>query len=393
MKVLKHIARAAAPVLVLLAGFGVVQAMIAAKPAPEKKESTQRLVSLYVDEVRRDAVVLRVDAHGEARPRTEIDLVPDVAGRIVAIADAFAAGAAFDEGTVLVKIDDADYRLRVTQAEARVAEAERQLAQEEAAAQIKRQQWERTRATAAPTPLQINQPQIAEAVARLAAARAEFAAARLDLERTEIRLPFRGRVRSRAVGVGQYVSVGTTLGRVFSTDAIEVTLPLTDAQLAQLELPIGYVAERGAGPVVTLTAEVGGEPQRWRGRIVRTHAAVDEGTRLIHAVAEVADPYGAGASDRGVPLAVGLFVGAEIAGTRPVEGLVMPRDALRNGDQVYVVNDEDRLEIRRVDVLWSNEEQVLVASGVAAGERVVTSTLANATAGMVVQPITRLAQL
>ena len=127
------------------------------------------------------------------------------------------------------------------------------------------------------------------------------------------------------------------------------------------------------------------------GRIVRVSAAVDAETRLIYATAEVADPYGAGASE-GMPMAVGLFVNARIGGVEEQDAIVMPRLALRNDDKVYVINGENRLEIRTVDVISTSADQVLVASGVAPGEQVVTSTLPNAVDGMEVEPLFRARQ-
>ncbi len=388
---MKKFLRIIAPLVVLAVGFGVVQAMIATKPAPEKKEETQRLVSLYVDPVREELVTLGVQTQGEVRPHTEIELYPQVSGRVVSVAPRFAVGAGFAAGETLVKIDDTDYRLALTRAEARVAEANVRLIQEQAAAQIKRQQWESTGRTGEPTPLQVHRPQVIEAEAKLRSAEADLAEAKLNLSRTEIKLPFAGRVRERAVGIGQFVTTGTPLGRVFATDLIEVRLPLTDSQLKELNLSIGYVAPAGEGLPVTLGAIVGNQQHQWHGRIVRTHAAVDRETRLIYAVAEVADPYGAAAS-AGVPLAVGMFVTAEIEGAAPRRALVMPREALRNADKVYVVNAEEKLEIRTVEVLSTSEERVLVSSGVEPGEQVVTSTIASAVDGMQVQAITRLAQ-
>ena len=385
---MKKFIRIIAPVAVIVGGIGVVQAMMAAKPAPEKSEEAPRLISLFVDTVKSDTVTLSVAAQGEVRPTTEIDLVPHVSGRIVSISDSFAEGAPFNPQTSLLKIEDSDYQLAVARAEAQVAQAEVNLAEQLATASIKKSQWEKSNKGGEPTPLQINQPQINEARAQLKSAQAELADAMLDLERTEIRVPFEGRVRERLVGVGQYVTAGTTLGSVFSTDKAEVTLPLTDAQLDELSLPMGFVAQPGKGPEVRLHAIVGNRDHVWVGRITRTHAAVDRDTRMIHAVAEVVDPYGAGAS-KGVPLAVGLFVSADIEGVHARDALVMPRTALRNADEVYVVNDDDRLEIREVEVLSTSEERVLVASGVVPGERVVVSTVPNAVDGMQVQPLTQ----
>lgn len=384
--------KAAAPVVVLALGFGVVQMMAAAKPAPEKKEEEQRLVSLLYSEAREESVHLAVATQGEVRPHTEIDLTPQVEGRIVAISNSFAEGAGFEPGETLIQLDDADYRLALARAEAGVAQAEVLLLQAKAAANIKRQQWKSINPNKEPTPLQVNQPQVAEAEAKLRSAKAELADAKLNLARTQIKLPFRGRVISRDVGVGQFVTASTPLGRVFATDRVEVRLPLTDSQLLELDLPMGFVAtDNNPGPQVTLSAQVGPEQRHWQGRIVRTQAAVDQQTRLIYAVAEVQDPYGKGASD-GVPLAVGLFVSAQAEGVQARQALVLPREALRNADKVYVIDQDNRLNIRTVEVLSTSEDRVVVASGIADGERVVTSTIANAVDGMEVQPITQLAQ-
>ena len=381
----------AAPVVVLALGFGAVKLMSATKPAPEKKEEEHRLVSLLYSEAREEAVHLAVATQGEVRPHTEIDLTPQVAGRIVAIADSFAEGAGFGPGETLIQLDDADYRLAVARAEAGVAQAKVLLLQAKAAATIKRQQWNSINPNREPTPLQVNQPQVAEAEAKLRSAKAELADAKLNLARTKIKLPFRGRVISRNIGVGEYVTASTPLGRVFATDRVEVRLPLTDSQLLELDLPMGFVAtDKNPGPQVILSARVGSEQHQWQGRIVRTQAAVDQQTRLIYAVAEVEDPYGTGASD-GIPLAVGLFVTAEAKGVQAHRALVLPREALRNADKVYVVDEDNRLDIRTVEVLSTSEHRVVVASGVADGERVVTSTIANAVDGMEVHPVTQLA--
>jgi RND family efflux transporter MFP subunit len=387
----KKILKIAAPVIVLLLGIGIVQALVATKPPPEKKDEELRLVSLYVEEVRSEDVTISVSAQGEVTPKTEIDLIPQVSGRVVSIAEEFAEGAEFQPNAVLVKIDDTDYRLAVVHAEARVAEAHTNLERELANAKLKQEQWADKRQKGAPTPFALNEPQVAEAQAKVRSAEAELSEARLNLQRTGISAPFLGRVRERTVGIGQYVTAGTSLGRVFSTDRIEVRLPLTDMQLVELKLPLGFVANADNAPEVTLRASVGSEDHAWRGRIVRTQAAIDQQTRLIYVIAEVLDPYGKGA-DANMPLAVGLFVSAEIGGVSSQQAFVIPRLALRNADKVYVVNDQDKLEIRTVNVLSTSDERVLLSSGVSVGERVVVSTIPAAVDGMQVQALSRVAQ-
>jgi len=384
----KKYLKIAAPILVVLVGVGVVQALIATKPAPEKKEDSLRLVSLYVDEVKSEMVTLKVQTQGEVRPKTEIELVPQVGGRVVYVADELAEGAEFGPDTTLIKIDDTDYRFAVVRAEARVAEAKTNLERELANAQIKRDEWKVKQTSKEPTPFALNEPQVAEARAKILSAEAELAEARLALARTEIKVPFKGRVREKMVGLGQYVTPGVPLGRVFSTDTIEIRLPLTDQQLFELSLPLGFVASGGNAPEVTLRANAGNRNYTWKGRIVRTQAAVDQQTRLIYVFAEVDDPYGV-SEGSSMPLAVGLFVIAEIESTREQFAYTIPRDALRNDDEVYIITDEELLEIRKVDVLSTSENRVLLAGGVKEGEQVVTSTIPAAVDGMRVQAVRR----
>lgn len=378
----------AAPVMVIAASIGVVSALSAAKPAPEKKEESQRFISLYVDEVKSDTVTISVHAQGEVRPKTEIDLVPQVSGRIVGISESFAEGAEFDPGETLIKIDDTNYKLAVIRAQAQVAEAMVGVQRELANAKIKEEHWLDKRNAGKPTPFALNKPQVMQAEARLLSAEADLKEARLNVARTEINVPFLGRVSEKVVGIGQYVTAGTRLGRVFSTDIVEIRLPLTNSQLAELNLPIGFMADETNAPLVKFSAHVGTQEHTWTGRIVRTNASVDSQTRMIYAIAEVEDPYGAG-SDAGAPIAVGMFVSAEILSVTSQTAMVLPRLALRNANKVYVINDENRLEIRTVKVLSTSAERVLVTDGVKPGEKVVTSTIPAAVDGMEVRAITR----
>lgn len=377
-----------APVAVLAISVGVVTALSAAKPAPEKKEDTQRFISLYVDEVKSDMVTLSVQAEGEVRPKTEIDLIPQVSGRIVGISGSFAEGAEFAPGETLIKIDDTNYVIAKTRAEANLATAKVALQRELANAKIKAEHWLDKEATGKPSDYALNKPQVQEAEAMLAAAEADLKEALLNIARTEINVPFLGRVREKLVGIGQYVTAGTRLGRVFSTDVVEVRLPLTDTQLVELNLPIGFMANSSNAPLVQFSAMVGSKQHNWKGRIVRTNAAMDQTTRMVYAIAEVDDPYGLG-SDAGSPMAVGMFVKANIAGVNSQSAMVLPRLALRNSNKVYVINDNNRLEIRTVDVLSTSADTVLVSDGVKPGDKVVTSTIPAAVDGMEVRAITR----
>ena len=385
---MKTLLKIAAPVLVLVISVYVVQALAAAKPEPEKKEPTQRLISLYVDEVKTETITPGVQTQGEVKPKTEIDLIARVSGHVISVADAFAEGAEFNPETTLIKIDDTDYKVAVIRAEAQVAAAEVVLERELANAKMKKDTWLQKDRSVKPTDFALNKPQVHDAQAQLRAAQANLTEARLNVQRTTIKVPFKGRVVNKLVGEGQYITAGTPLGKVFATDVVEVRLPLTDLQLTELDLPMGYMAEAGAGPKVEFTTSMGRSQHKWQGRIVRTNASVDQQTRLIYAIAEVQDPYGKGA-DFGVPFAVGMFVQANIAGIESKQAMVIPRDALRNADKVYVVDADNKLDIRSVEVISTSVDQVLISAGVQVGEKVAISTVPNAAQGMLVEPISK----
>lgn len=356
------------------------QILHATKPEPEKTDEGPRPVSLFVEKVLSDDLLLTIDASGEVRPRTEIDLVSQVSGRIVSVSRSFAAGGSVTDGVTLIKIEDTDYRMAVARAEAQVAAAVTRVELSEASAEIARRNWD-DNVVGKPTPLALKLPQLAEARANLLAAQAELESARLNLSRTNISVPFNGRVRTKNADIGQYVTVGALLGRVYATDIVEIRLPLTDAQMTSLGLPFGFEAEEGAGPRVTFDAFVAGQTRSWEGHIVRTEAAMDAATRVLYVIAEVKEPYGAGA-DNGMPMAVGLFVNARIEGSALTDVLVVSRNALRSAGTVYVVTKDGTLDIRTVETGYTDRDRVVITRGLSEGEQVVVSTVRSPRQGM-----------
>ncbi|WP_417480917.1 efflux RND transporter periplasmic adaptor subunit [Maricaulis sp.] len=361
--------------------LAIIIALVASKPEPQRANSAPQPVAVFVEQARQETVALTVHSQGQARPRTQINLVPQVTGRIVYVNPNFIEGGFFEAGETLVRIDDADYHLAATRAAALVAQAQQALAREQAEAELAAREWADLGEGEA-SPLTLREPQLADARAQLASAQASLQAARLDLERTRVSAPFDGRVLVKSADLGQFVTAGTPLGEVFSTDTILVRLPLTDNDLGLLGIPIAYNSGPDSeGIPVKLTAVLAGEPREWTGYINRTESAIDPQTRVLYATAEVEDPYGAAAA-AGAPLAVGLFVDAEIQGRNVQDAVVLPRSALRGENTVFVVNEGGTLDIRTVTVVTSSTDRVVVSSGVAGGEMIVVSPIRGASVGM-----------
>ena len=375
------------PVLVLALGAYLALLIIRAKPEPEQRPPEISLPLVHVMEVKPESRRLIVHAEGTVAPRTASQLTSEVSGRVVWVSPALVAGGFFNDGEVLLRIDSRVYELAVVRARAAVAQARLKLATEEQEAALARQEWENL-GSGPPTSLVLREPQINEAKASLAAAEAALEHAEYDLERTRVKAPYDGRVWSETVDVGQFIAPGAALARLYGVDFAEVRLPIPDDELAYLHLPLAYRGQTrpAGGPTVVLNAEFAGQRHQWSGRISRTEGEIDPRTRMVHAVAEVKDPYGRGSDRSRPPLAVGMFVEAEIRGKWVSDVVVLPRSVLR-GDQVLVVDEADRLYYRAVEVLRAERDQVLIASGLSEGERVCVSVVQTPVNGMRVEVV------
>ncbi len=371
---------------VMIVAFGVVGAvtLVRSKAPVEtvRPEAVTPLVKVVV--ARFGELRLKVSAQGTVLPRTETALAAQVAAEVVAVSPHFEAGGFFERGEVLVRLDRRDYELAAERAAARVAQAELRLAQQDAEARVAADEWHQL-GDGEPSSLVLREPQLAEARAALKAAQAELGIARLDLERTLIRAPFDGRVRTRAAGVGQYLTPGQEIATVHAIDYAEVRLPVADRQLAFLDLPLafGSASPAGGGPKASLSAHFTGRRYRWPGQVVRAEGELDQRSRMLHLVVRVEDPYSRRSSGR-PPLAVGLFVDAEIAG-HTVVGTLLPRSALRSDGRVLVVDEDDRLRWREVEALRIEKDSVVISGGLLEGERVCISPLEVVVDGMKVR--------
>jgi RND family efflux transporter MFP subunit len=234
----------------------------------------------------------------------------------------------------------------------------------------------------------LREAKVASAKARVLSARAELSQAEADLRRATIRAPFDGRVLFTQVDLGQYVSKGEALGRIYSTGIAEIRLPLTDQQLKFLDLPFGNGSnDQPLGTKVTLKAEVGGREVEWQSQLHRMEGAVDPDNRVWYAVARVTDPYGLKTAGGRTPLAVGVFVEATIAGRTVDDVIRLPRSALRKRNDVLIVDADGRLRQRRVDVLRTDFESVFISGGLQPGDRVCVSPVEAFVDGLLVKVV------
>lgn len=383
--ILKRYPKVLFPVLVLTIGLLIGGGMVMARPSVATRTPSQSTPMVHVMNAQPESVHLKIHSQGTVAPRTESDLIAEVSGRITWVSPSLAAGGFIEQDAPLIEIDPRDYEVAMTRAKASLSRAESQFALAKRAAE--RQRKLSQRGVTSPVSLDDAENALLVMEANRLEAEASLTQARHNLQRTKVRAPFAGRIRTKHVDVGQFVNRGNPVARIYAVDYAEVRLPIPNDVAAFVDLPIDYRDEGGEAPQpeVVLSADYGGERFSWNGRIVRTEGELDPRTRMIHAVARVEDPYGRGDDPDRPPLAVGLFVEAEIEGRLVDDVYSLPRSALRGNNRVLVVDAESRARVRPIRLLQRLTDRVLVASGLEPGDRVVTSPLALTIEGMPVE--------
>lgn len=300
----------------------------------------------------------QIETSGVIRAHNQITLTSQVSGRIVATHPQFEDGAYFEEGTVLVELDKADFKTAVASAKSQQAQALAILAQEQTRAKQARLDWEDLGYEEEPSDLVLRVPQLREAEARVEAAAAQLEQAERGLERCQIRAPFDGRMRQRMVGVSQTISSGTSLASIFAVDYAEVRLPIEARHMRFLELP----EEASDSPVKIILRDALDESNKvereaW---IVRTEGALNEQSLDLFAIARIGDPFGRESGK--APLRIGQPVSAKVPG-RPFEKVVViPRKAVRQLSRITVVDRDSHIITKRmVTPLWENDTDLVVS--------------------------------
>ena len=374
------------PLVIVVGALLLARHLIASKPEPKTFSMPPQITKVEATRLKPTSYQVYLDSQGTIRPRTTTTLVPEVTGRIVEVSPNFRDGGFFEKDEVLLRLEKVDYETALVVAETGVAESERALQEEKIRADQALENWRRLGKGGNPSDFVLRKPQLAEAEARLRAANAQVKQAKRDLERTDLKAPFAGRIVEQMVDVGQFVSQNTELGRAFATDIMEVRLPLTNRYLSFVELPSPGAT---AGPDVLITGKIGRTSEQWQGRVVRVDSSIDEASRQLFVVAEIKDPYHLRSGEASPLLKIGMFVDALVKGQELQNVFVLPRKAVRVGGEVIVIDSENKIERRQVDPIWSEDEKVIIAAGeggLNAGEVVCLTPLAYPANGAPVLP-------
>ncbi len=370
-------------ILILGGGVFVAKKLISSKKSPARKEMKHLAPLLNASVVHTEDILITIKGYGTVAPKVEVKVIPQISGKVIACHPDFVNGGFFKTDESLITIEPDDYRFAVEAAQAAVMRDQVNLDTEHAEAAVAKQEWAQLNPGKEPTsPLVLREPQIKDAMAQLQASKAKLETAKLNLTRTVISMPFDGRIAEESVDIGQYLMAGQAIAMVYSTESVEIVVPLEDYELEWFKVPMGYVNDKVSKNDLAravVTADFAGKIHTWAGVITRTEGTIDPASRMVNVVVEVKNPFKM--SNGRPPLVPGMFVEVDIAGKIMKNTIRIPRHAVHNGNQVWTANN-GTLNIRQVQIARNDRQYAYVISGLEDGAIIITSSLDTATGGM-----------
>lgn len=380
--------RAILPLLVIVIALGLTVVLVKSRKVPEPLETPYQGPLVETVTVVKSPRRVVVFATGTARSPQEVNLTPQVRGRVSELSPNMVEGGRFRRGELLFAIESVDYELAIDLAKASLAQAELELQRNENLARVARQEWQALNrgSNEEPDPLVVYEPQLKSARAQRDAAAANVRQAEINLQRTRLYAPFNGYVRSEQLELGQYLNAGSAVATVAGTDQVEIVVPVTLDDLAWLQVPRDGGGQKGS--VAEIELQSGDRSFHWQGVITRALGEIDPHNRTANVVVTVTDPLAKEDLDTSPlnQLQPGMFVEVRLQGQQLADVIVVPRGALRDNDTVWIADPDNRLQIRAVDIVRRERDEILVRAGLRSGEQVILTNLTGAADGMLLRP-------
>ena len=327
---------------------------------------------------------IQISSNGTTTPLTQTVLTAEVGGEVIYRSKKFSEGSSVIEGEILAKIDDTDLQLQYKNALLQLANAEVQHSLQLVEAEIAKEAWEKIGDGVA-SDLTLKKPQIKQAEALLEVAKAQVSSAKNKLNKTEIVAPYAGRIQSVNIDLGTTIIPGQPVGAMYTSSEIEITLAVKDNDLQFLSIPMdGRKLNPSEQASVVIESFYKGKTQSWEGKLERVDGVIDPITRMINLIAVFKNDF----IETDKPnLPIGLFVEAKIDGITLKNIFEIPINSISKDNEVYIVDKDNQLELRKLTVLKKYSEFVIIKDGLKAGERIVTSKLSTASNGIKVNPV------
>ncbi|MCF6190968.1 MAG: HlyD family efflux transporter periplasmic adaptor subunit [Cocleimonas sp.] len=412
------------PVLVLTGAVFLGKYLLGSGPEAKKKPFVERSPVVEILTLKPQDYTVTIKASGIVKAGTQTNLVSEVSGRIVGLSEDFKAGNYFNKNKVLITIDKANYENSLAIVKGDVAASRATLNQLNTEEKSIKRSYQLARKNLslgkkevnrlrglwakrliARSALDIEEQKINQLQqkledlqgkldtfksrrqatdAKIDATLAREKQERLNLSRTTIKAPYEGRVLEKNVDVGQFVSMGTLLGKVYATDYVEVDLPLSLSRYELLNLPEAFKnksIDAKSFPNVIFKNPNSRQKNEWQGRVVRSSAALDANSRQITVIARVDNPFDAKAGVTS-PLRIGQYIEALIKGKTFKDVYVLPTISVRQNKEILLLED-GKIHVVPVNALWNTQTETIVrVKQDITGKQLVMTSLNQAIEGM-----------
>lgn len=374
--------------LVILVGGLASYFLGSYQPEVEVIEQEKIIQEVEFISLQAKTVSIPIFSQGIIRPSKKIDIIARVSGEVKMLSPVFDSGYFFNAGDTLLLLDKEEFEFELIRKEASLTQAQQGLLLEKARAQSQPELKSTTMSKVAKYVYQRG-PQVADAEAKVQAASADRNDALLKLSRTSITAPFNGGVIEKFVDEGQYVTRGEKIATIYSSDSVEIKLPITDQQLAFIDAPLSYTDYSSAA--ITSTIKIGekiqGKTFEWEATAVRMEASVDEQSRVHYLIARIENPFQGSANNHRPRLAIGQFVYAEISGKKIENVYKIPRHALFRDNSIYTITKNNHVTKLTVEVIKTHNDVAYVKSTFPPNTHVIVSHLQSISEGVLVTPL------
>lgn len=397
--------------LILSGGFLGMKALIASKPEKPERPIFPRVYTVETVVAKSANHQPKVFLYGEVVAGRSVDLRSLVSGQVTSVSQKLKSGGMVQKGDALVEIDRFSYEGQLREAKANAAETKARIQEYKAGvrletgrlASVKEQlalaqkdldRIQQLRKRGAATSKQVEdkaltlsqrRQSVEQSEVNIIAANAKLAQQQAVLERlawkielsqrnlkdTILVAPFTGTIRSTQVQAGKLVGANDVLVSMYQSDLLEARFVLTDERFGRIQADGNGLI----GRPVNVTWTVGGKEYLYNAKIDRIGAEIASARGGIEVFATIEQ------NNSAIALRPGAFVDINLADRIFENHIQLPDTALYNGDTIYIVKQK-KLVAKKVTIASFDGENILVQSGILAGDEVLTTRISEVGNGL-----------
>lgn len=335
-------------IIILLSTIVLIVIMVKSKKRPsftQQQESPRlQLITETVGPIQ-DNIVITANGNVNAKWQTEIK--SEVNGPITFISDNLLVGASFKKSDVLLKVEPINYRSELSRQKANLALAQEKLVEEEVRSQRALKDWKSLNSNKKASDYTLRKPQLNSAKMNIQAAESDLRVAENNLAKTIVRAPYDGFVVSRLVDLGETIQVGSQLADVFSSEDLELMLPLKNNQ-------IEMILESKNKEIKVY--DVLNPTNQWIAKFSRVDQLIDQKSRWRNLFLTINQQDN---SDKSLPIK-GSFLQAEITLDLDTEFLRINEKSLNIQGEIWLVDEDSLLKKIKPSIAFRNNNYVFL---------------------------------